>query len=139
MDKTAIGVILMTLAMVCYGIVNPLIKKAGFNTFATMIIQIAVLWFSILPFFIITKSFLNLPSNRSSLLLLVLAGIINAVGYYFLVRSLSLLAVWQVNMFWVLIPLFGGIAGYFLLNEPLTFKFFIGLIFSAFGLFIAFK
>jgi len=139
MDKILIGILMMTASMILYGVGNPIIKKAGFNPFTTIIIQIAVLWLSILPFFILTKSYLSISINKNNLYLLVLAGLTNAAGYYLLVKSFEHLPVWQINMFWVLMPLFGGIAGYFLLNEQLTFKFFIGLILAVLGLFIAFK
>lgn len=139
MDKIIIGILLMISSMVLYGVGNPIIKKAGFNSFTTIIIQIAVLWLSILPFFILTKSYLTIASNKHNLYLLVLAGLTNAAGYYLLVKSFGYLPIWQINMFWVLVPLFGGIAGYFLLHEPLTVKFFIGLFIVFVGLLIALR
>ena len=139
MDKILIGILMMTSSMVLYGVGNPIIKKAGFNPFATIIIQIAVLWVTILPFFLLTKSYLSIATNKQNLFFLVIAGITNAAGYYLLVKSFAYLPVWQINLFWVLVPLFGGIAGYFLLNEPLPLKFFIGLTIVLVGLFIALR
>src|SRR3989338_6743826 len=139
MDKILIGILMMTASMVFYGVGNPIIKKAGFNPFTTIIIQIAVLWLSILPFFILTKSYLAVTSNKHNLYLLLIAGLTNAAGYYLLVKSFDYLPVWQINLFWVLIPLFGGITGYFLLGETLTINFFIGLVIVFAGLFIALR
>ena len=107
MDKTVIGIILMTISMLAYAVGNPILKKAGFNPFATIIIQVAVLWLVILPFFIFSKSFQDILSHKQNLYLLILAGITNAVGYYLLVKSFTYLPIWQINMFWALIPLFG--------------------------------
>ena len=129
----------MTSSMIFYGIGNPILKKAGFNPFATIFIQIAVLWLSILPFFIFTKSYLTLASNKNNIYLLVIAGLTNAAGFYLFIRSFSYLPAWQVNMFWVLLPLFSAIAGFFILGEAFTFKFLIGLLLTFLGLFIAFR
>ena len=139
MDKTLIGVSMMTISMIAYGITNPILKKAGFNPFATAFIQIAALWLAILPFFIFSKSFQNIISRKESIYLLIIAGLINAFGYYLFVKSFEYLPIWQINLFWVLMPLFGGIAGYYILGEALTIKFFIGLTITMIGLFIAIR
>lgn len=139
MDKTLVGLLLILVSMICYGIGNPILKKAGFNPFATIIIQIAILWLVVLPFFIISKSYHEIFTNKQNIFLLVIAGITNAIGYYLLVKSFQYLPIWQINLAWVLVPLFGAIAAFFLLGESLTLKFFIGLIFTLIGLFIAFR
>lgn len=139
MDKTLIGILMMVSSMLFYGVGNPILKKAGFNPFATIIIQIAVLWLSILPFFIFTKSYLTITSNKHNIYLLVIAGLTNATGFYLFIKSFAYLPAWQVNMFWVLVPLFSAIAGYFILGEAFTFKLLLGLLFVFFGLYIAFR
>jgi len=139
MDKTATGLVMLTVAMILYGVINPILKKAGFNPFATIIVQIAFLWISIIPFFIFTKSHLNVISNRANIPLLVIAGVVNAIGYYLVVKSYTYLPIWQINIFWVLAPLSGAVAAYFILGEPLAAKFFVGLTFTLVGLYIAFR
>ncbi len=125
--------------MAAYGVVNPLLKKAGLNSFATMIVQIAVLWLSVLPFFIVSRSYQNVFDNKNAILILALAGIINAFGYFLLIQSFNYLPIWQINTFWVLIPLFGAVASFFILGEALSVNLLIGLVFIGFGFLIAFR
>lgn len=140
MDKTTNGIILSSLSAVSYAIIYPLIKKAGLNPLATILIQISFLWVSILPVFFFTSSFKNLSLSGNALLLLALAGIINAVGYYASIRAYSFLPIWQINLFFAaLSPIVGSIAAYLLLHEPISAKMFVGLAFILAGLTIAFR
>ncbi|MCL4339028.1 DMT family transporter [Patescibacteria group bacterium] len=139
MNKTVLGAILMVISMAAYGVVNPLLKKAGLNSFATMIVQIAVLWLSVLPFFIVSRSYQNVFDNKNAILILALAGIINAFGYFLLMQSFNYLPIWQINTFWVLIPLFGAVASFFILGEVLSVNLLIGLVFIGAGFLIAFR
>lgn len=93
MDKTLTGIILMSLSTIAYGIGNPILKKAGYNPFATIFIQISFLWLTILPFFILTKSYVNVFANKQGFLLLIFMGVINAIGYYLIVKSFAYLPI----------------------------------------------
>lgn len=140
MDKTITGIILTSLSATSYAVIYPLLKKAGLNPFATILIQISFLWISILPFFLFTSSFKNLSLNGNALLFLALAGIINAVGFYASVRAYSYLPIWQITLFFAALnPLIGSITAYFLLHEPISAKLFVGLAFILTGLTIAFR
>lgn len=139
MNKVISGYLMMTLSMICYGVLNPIVKKAGLNPFATIVIQIISLLLVTLPFFLSTASYDKLLINKSGVFLVIIAGVINAVGFYLLIKSFPLFPIWQINLFYILVPLIGAIAAYFLLNEPLSIKLFVGLFVTMLGLFIAFR
>lgn len=140
MDKTIAGILFTTLSAACYAIIYPLLKKAGLNPFATILLQISFLWVSILPLFIATNSYKNLSLNGMTLFFLAVAGIVNAVGYYASIRAYATLSIWQINLFFAAIsPIVGGLVAYLLLHEPLSAKMFVGLAFILVGLTIAFR
>jgi drug/metabolite transporter (DMT)-like permease len=134
------GIILTSISAISYAVIYPLLKKAGLNPFATILLQISFLWLSILPVFYFTHSFKNIFLNGNALFLLALAGIINAIGFYASVRAYSYLPIWQISLLFAAIsPIIGSIVAYVLLNEPITAKLFIGLAFVLAGLTIALR
>lgn len=140
MDKTMNGLFLTSISAALYAVITPLLKKAGLNPFATIIVQTGFLWLSILPFFLFTTASKNLSFAGITLPLLALAGIINAIGYYLSIRSYSYLPIWQINLFFAAIsPIAGSIAAYFLLHEPISAKMFVGLGIILVGLTVAFR
>lgn len=134
------GIILTSISAASYAVIYPLLKKAGLNPFATILLQISFLWLSILPMFYFTHSFKNISLNGNVLFLLALAGVINAVGFYASVRAYSYLPIWQISLFFAALnPIIASIAAYFLLHEPISAKLFVGLAFVLAGLTIAFR
>lgn len=116
-----------------------MLKKAGLTPLTTIIIQVAALWLAILPFFIAHKGYEYLLTNKQAFLLLVFVGIINAVGYYASIRAYAYLPIWQLNMFFALSPLIGGVFAYFILGEAISGKLFLGLSLALAGIYIAFR
>ena len=138
MDKTLIGILLMSGSALFYGLANPFLKKAGFNPFATIFVQVSFLWLSILPFFLWTKSYQHLLENKSGLMTLIILGVGNAVGYYLVVRAFEFLPQWQISLFALLSPFLTSLAAYVVLGETVTAKFFLGMAFMAIGMYVAF-
>ncbi len=64
------GAIFMSTAAIFYGVIQPLLKKAGFNALTTIVIQIFTLWVSILLPFIATRSYTALFTNKQGILIL---------------------------------------------------------------------
>lgn len=138
MNNQSIGIMLGLGTSICIGLLNPLVKKAGLSPSVSAVIQVGVLWMVYLPMLFLSKGHIGMFEQRSAVLLLVLAGIINAVGYFFIVTSFKYLPVWQLNLFGVLAFFFSSLFGIFILQEPLPAKFFIGFALAAAGVLIAF-
>lgn len=138
MNNQAIGILLGLGTSICIGLLNPIVKKAGLNPSVSAIVQIGVLFVLYIPMLFLTKSHIGFFDHRSAFSLLVLAGVINAIGYYLIVTSFKYLPVWQINLFGVLAFFFGSVCGYFILHEPLPAKFFLGFAVAAIGVVIAF-
>ncbi|MBI3342819.1 DMT family transporter [Candidatus Gottesmanbacteria bacterium] len=139
MDKAFTGIVFASISVLSYSAITPLLKKAGLNPLSTIIVQIAALWLVILPFFIASKEYEHLLNNKQALFLLIIVGIINAVGYYASIRAYAYLPIWQLNMFFTLSPLIGGVLAYFILGEAMTLRLFIGLTLALTGIYIAFR
>lgn len=139
MDKLLTGIIFATISVLSYSAITPLLKKAGLNPLATIIIQIAALWLTILPFFIANKEYEHMLNNKQAIFLLIFVGIINAIGFYASMRAYAYLSIWQLNMFFTLSPLIGGVFAYFILGEAMTLRLFIGLSLALAGIYIAFR
>jgi drug/metabolite transporter (DMT)-like permease len=82
------------------------------------------------------KSF-DWSANRFNILYLGIFGLINAVGFFLVIKAYDYMPLWQQVMFDLLKPIFAGVFAFLLLGEPLSWKLFVGLIFVSIGIFIS--
>ena len=129
------GIVFITISSILYGIFNPMLKKAGLNAYATLIVQLGFSWLVGLPIFLATGSYKEI--SLGSVGLIALAASIGTLAYILAVKSFYLLPMWQVAIFSLIAPFSTAIFSYFILGEPLSAKFFWSLIFVGIGLFIA--
>lgn len=137
------GYLIVLLSVILSASLNPLIKKANRDIpiFTVMAISMLVLsLFSVLLSLIVEKSYqLRFTSHPQSLMLLIVAGVINVVALWLIILGFKYMPLWQQSLFSLLIPLFTAIFSYVLLQEPFGYRLIVGLLIMGFGLFIAIK
>lgn len=138
-----IGVGIMVASIVFYAILTPLQKKvnADLPPFTIMAISMFVLFFfSFLGSVIFEHGFSIKPDViKSNLTPLILVGVFNFFAFWFFILGFKYFPVWQQQMFFLLMPIFGGILAFFMLGEALSPKLFIGLAIIAVGLFVGLR
>ncbi|HVF69401.1 MAG TPA: DMT family transporter [Xanthomonadales bacterium] len=137
------GIIIVTISTACYALLYPLLKKANqqIPPFTVMSISMFVLFALSFLASIIFEGGFNLRDQdlKESILLLILVGAINCVGFWLGIQGYKYFPLWQQTMFTLLTPVLAGIFAYFILGEKLTVNLFIGLAVMSIGLFIAVK
>ncbi len=126
-----------------YSLLYPMFKKVDTKVppFTLMAISMFTLFFwSFLASVFFEKSLQTKGIiSKENVLILVLAGTINLAAFWVLLLGQRNMPIWQITMFNLLVPVFAGIASYFILGEQLNPKMFIGLAIMAVGLFVAIK
>lgn len=135
MSKTLLGIVFISVSSILYGVFNPMLKKAGLNAYATLIVQLGFSWLVGLPIFLATGSYKDI--SMGSVVLIAVAAAIGTVAYILAVKSFALLPMWQIAVFSLIAPLSTAVFSYFILGEPIPSKFFLSLILVGAGLFIA--
>ena len=133
----------MVVSTLLYAVLTPLEKKpnAALPPMTIMAISMFVLF---LLSFIGSVVFEHLFSMKPSVLKanltpLILVGVFNFFAFWLYILGFKYFAVWQQQMFFLLMPIFGGILAYFILGETISIKLFIGLAIIAVGLFIGLR
>lgn len=137
-----IGVLIISISTVIYGLLPVLFKKANQSLppFAVMAISMFALFLvSFILSVLFEKSFSwkYLSDNKNIFLFLIMAGLINAVGFWLAIQAFKYMPLWQQALFGLLAPVFTGIFAYFILGEALSLKLFVGLAIMGIGLFVA--
>lgn len=137
------GVIIVLLSTLCYASLTPLLKKTGdkLGPFTMMFVSMFVLFSLsfILSIFFENSLSLKYGNIRNQLLILVLVGLINTIGFWLLITGFKYMPVWQQSLFNLLIPPIAGVIAYFILGEQMSLKLFLGLSVMGIGLFIAIR
>lgn len=138
--KEFIGPTIITLSVILYAILPPLLKKANQDTppFTVMTISMFFLFIASLVMSVVSENFLGmkLPS-KNIILILAAVGLINTVAFWLGILAFKYMPIWQQEMFVLLSPIFAGFFAYFILGEPLSSKLFVGLTIMSLGLYIA--
>lgn len=139
MEKS-LGIFFILTSIICLASLTALLKKASQETTSFWVITISTFILclcSLVCALAFQKSEIpQLWQHKKAIGVLSLAGFLNFVGVYFSIRAFDYFLVWQQTMFKVLVPVFAAVFAYFLLGEPLHYKFIIGLIIMSNGLFI---
>jgi len=137
------GYFIVFLSVFLSSALNPLIKKANQHIpiFTSMAISMSVLTIvSLLMSLIVEKSYqLKTTSHQQSFILLIVAGVLNAIALWLIILGYKYMPLWQQSLFSLLIPLFTAVFAFFLLQEPLSYKLILGLSIMGIGLFISIK
>ncbi|MGH7245970.1 MAG: EamA family transporter [Candidatus Levyibacteriota bacterium] len=137
------GISIVTISTIFYASLYPLLKKANekIPPFTVMAISMFVLFIlSLLASIFFEKGFhLKASSVKDSILILVLVGVLNFIGFWLLIQGYKFMPIWQQTMFTILTPVISGIFAYFILGENLTLNLFIGLAIMGIGLFVAIR
>lgn len=137
-----LGILIILSSTIIYASLTPLLKKANQSLppFTVMTISMFALFLCSLVLSIVFENFTNLRflSDKNTIKVLLLVGILNTIGFYLVVKCFKYLPIWQQTMFSVLTPLFSAIFAYFILAEKFpSDKLFLGLAIMTIGLFIA--
>ena len=127
------------MAMFCYALLPVLAKKmhASVPPFSLIAVTMFVLMLcSLVASYVTERSFKISSLGLSDFLSLVLFGLINFVGFGAYLFSISKIPVVEYQMIGVLIPLVGGVLAVFLLNEPFLWRYGVGFVFVAVGLYL---
>jgi len=135
------GIIIVYLMQICYGVLAPLNKKntQSFPPFTVMAVSMFALFIlAVVCCLIFEKSWqLDFVKNRQGLILLLFTGTVNFVGFTLLLSAYKYFPVWQIVVLMMSQPLITSVIAFLILREPLTWKFFLSLLFMAIGNFIA--
>lgn len=138
-----IGIFIVILSQVVYGSLNPLLKKSSekIAPFTVIAISMFVLFFIAFIGSIIFEKSLQLNTNlyRKEILILIIVGIGNVVGFWLLIQGFKYMPIWQLSMISLLSPIFASIFAYFLLGEAVSPKLLYGLAIMSIGLFVALR
>ncbi len=137
------GIFIIIISTVLYALIPPILKKtnSSLQPFTIMSFSMLVLFLISLVFSLVfEKSWgINFSQQKNNILLLILVGIINALGFWLAIVSYKFMPLWQQSLFGLLSPILVSVFAYFILGEALSLKLFIGLLVMGSGLFIAIK
>ena len=140
--KTLIGIGLVLISTLCYALITPLIKKASadFGPFTEIAISMTVLTTIAILMAFITEDMTNINfiKSQKSIILLLVVGVVNAIGFYLAIRGFKYMKIWQQQMFGILTPILSGIFAFFILGEKMSLRIFISLALMAAGIAVAF-
>jgi drug/metabolite transporter (DMT)-like permease len=135
-----LGIGIISLSIFSYSLLSPLLKKANLSLppFTVMAISMLSLFvFSLFMSIAFEHSF-KLQIGKSSIFLLLLVGIINALGFWLGILGYKYMPLGKQSLFGLLSPIFVSIFAYFILGEKLDPKILVSLLIMGFGLFISF-
>jgi len=136
---TGVGVLLISTLI--YALLTPLLKKANLKIppFTVMAISMFFLFISSLILSLIFEKGLNfkLASYKNEVMLLILVGLLNTLGFWLAILAFKYMPVWQQTMFTLLVPPLAAIFAFFLLREAVNPKLLAGLIIMSIGLYVA--
>ncbi|MCM2325355.1 MAG: DMT family transporter [Candidatus Woesearchaeota archaeon] len=137
----AAGIALVLSSLLCYSILAVLLKKANQDIKPFTVIAISMIVLFLISFFmsVFTEDSLNFDflKNKTAVILLVIVGIINAVGFWLAIKAYPYMPLWQQSLFGMIQPLLTAVFAYFILGEALSWKMFFGFILMAAGLAVA--
>lgn len=142
--KEWFGIIIISFSTVIYGLLPVLFKKTNQHIppFAVMAVSMFALFLVSLILSLFFEKNINwkfISDNRNLFLVLITAGLINALGFWLAIQAFKYMPLWQQTLFGLFIPLITGIFAYFILGETLNPKLFAGLIIMGLGLIIAIR
>lgn len=127
------------MAIIGYSTLTVLFKKADQALPSFLVIAISMFFLSMIALgFHLTLEERIMPSKNGWLLLL-LAGVINAAAFYFMLQAMAQMPVWHYQMIALLFPIISAVVAYYLLGEYFSYKLFIGFAVAALGIYIAVK
>lgn len=135
-----VGIVILSTAL--YALISPLLKKANHNIppFTVMTISMFVLFLLSLIFSIFfEQSFQVKTLLKPNVLFLVMAGIINFVGFYLAIQGYRYMPLWEQSLISLLSPVFIGFFASLILGEPLSPKLLLGLLFMGIGIFVVIR
>jgi len=142
MNKIA-GISIVLLSTICYASLVPLLKKTSdkLPPFTIIAVSMFVLFICSFVLSVIFENSLSLKigNYRQQILILILVGVINTIGFWLAVLGYKYMPVWQQTLFSLFTPLFAGIFAYFILGEQISPKLFLGLSVMGIGLLLAMK
>lgn len=134
-------ILVLLSSMSLYALINVLLKIAHRDVppFATMAISMLVLGTGALLLSCVFEpgSIRTLLQHRSAGLLLFTIGIVNLLAFWLLLRGLPHLPIWQTQLMYFFLPIFGSLFAFFLLGEKVTWNTLAALVLMSGGLFIA--
>lgn len=133
---------MILVSVIFYSSLVPLLKKASqkLPAFTVMTVSMFALFISsLLLAFLFEKGIHLKPETKNSIFILILVGILNAVGFWLAIQAYKYLPVWQQTMFSLLTPVLAGIFAYFILGESLSPRIILGLAIIGAGLYIALR
>ena len=138
-----IGYIVSVLSTILYSLTYPLQKKVGDDIPVFMLMTIVTVTVAVIAFFfsvIFEKGLhFNFVQHKSSILILILVGIVNVFAFWCLLLGYKYLPLWQEIMITMISPIFTAIFAYYILGESFSYKMFVGLFIMTIGLFVAIK
>lgn len=133
-----LGIEIILLSTTLYALISPLLKKANITIqpFTVMAISMFSLFtFSLFMSIVFEHSMsLNIQKEKNAIVLLLLIGVINGVGFWLGIKAYKYMPLSQQSLFALLSPLLIGIFAYFILGEKFNPKILISLIVMGIGL-----
>jgi drug/metabolite transporter (DMT)-like permease len=136
-----LGIGIISSSTILYALLSPLLKKANVSLppFTIMAISMFSLFiFSLLMSVFFEHSFsLNLQGGKNVIILLLIVGLINGVGFWLGIQGYKYMPLGKQSLFALFSPALVAIFAYFILGEKLDPKIFISLIIMGIGLCIS--
>jgi drug/metabolite transporter (DMT)-like permease len=142
--KQLTGIAIILASTISYALLSALLKKVYKNDvgpFTVMAISMLVLFLISAVCAFVFEDFSNfeVAEHTKDILLLVLVGTINALGFWLAIKGYDYMPLWEQQMFQILTPLLTGFFAFFMLGESIGINLFIGLGVMGIGLFIAIR
>lgn len=130
------GYILTFFGAICYGLFSVLGKKLQYEKFSSMLVYYTSAMLLIIPTALYTSGF-KVPQQLPTIIVIILlGGIINSLGFVFWFKALQLGNTHKTANMIFLVPFLAMIWTFFLNNEPFVVASIIGLILIIIGIFI---
>ncbi|HSA84297.1 MAG TPA: EamA family transporter [Patescibacteria group bacterium] len=142
MEKV-IGAVIMFGSIIFYGALAPLLKRANqdLQPFTLMAITMFFLFLIAGVASVVFEQSLTIKHSliRTHLPTMIIFSVVNFFAFWLFILGYKYFAVWQQQLFYLLMPIFGGIIAYFLLGEAISIKLFIGLAIISLGIYIGLR
>lgn len=137
---TPITLLITLLGIFGYAMLGPLAKKVGYSIPPFSFIAVSALILCIVSFIIaIIFERTQVAATYQSIKWgwLIAYSMMNLVAYVFYIIAVNRIPVAEYEMFSILMPIFGGIAAVYLLNEPFHPRYLVALVIMGIGLYVA--
>lgn len=133
-----VGILYIFISTVFFALIPVLMKKTSVKLppFTIMAISMFVLFLSsfILSIIFEKSLLLKFTNYKSEFFILFIVGVINTVAFFLAILGYKYMPIWQQSFFTLLVPLLSGLFAFWILQEAISPKLFVGLMIIGLGL-----